>query len=443
MHILDSTRLIIFIVLAGVVLRIGAAQWLSNYPVASDAAAYRNTAIAMREGEQFTPFWPPGLPAYLTVVYSTVNQDAVTERSAMIGFYVILTLALFFLVREMVSLRAANLAALIVTFYPNYIYHSVTVLTQLPIAACLAVIVYLTYRVCKEDTMRPGLRLLISILLGVVLAYTALTRPSSLILLAFIPLYVLWQTRQLLAPLITLIVPVVILGVYLVQIYRIDNQFILINYANSYNLFLGNNPDTPLYQTWLFGTDIDARTPEFNTTLASIQSQPPQQQDTLYRDAALEHITERPDLFIVRTLNRIRAYFGFDTIAGARLINEGIAGTMVGLLVIAVDALFYMAIMVTTLFFLFSVYRKALPLQWIMLILGVAFLYSVPYFFAFSHPTYHIPIVPLLTVFSAAWLTRPVLQWKVLTRFAWIMLIVFVFIQVEWAVIMAQDFLSG
>lgn len=433
---IGATAAILGVIAFGVMLRVVVVLLLADYPLMSDAFYYYEMALQLMSGEVFGPFWPPGVPYYLTVFYSLFGQSEVVARVAMILFYVVSSAGLYLFISEVISRRAALVAVLIFTIYPNYLFHSVAPLTQLPVATYLIWVAYLTHLLVRRWVWWQA------VLLGVIFGVMILTRAGSISVLPVVLLYIGWRNRRIWP----LAVPIVVVGLvitpYLVRVYRIDNHFIFVNYANSLNLFYGNNPDTPLYRTWLFGSDVDARPESLNFRNWQIVNQnPPYRQDTLYRQDAITHIMDRPDLFAVRTLSRLRAFWGFDMYTGARLIEEGITGTVLGLMVLAVDAAFYVSLMAAAVVFLMLRRWQGVP---VLLILAMTFAYAAPYFVAFSHATYHFPVVPLLAVFSVGLLEKADLRLVVRQqrRAIGLALAVFAVIQLEWGLVMMGEFLA-
>src|SRR5262249_478236 len=105
------------------------------------------------------------------------------------------------------------------------------------------------------------------------------------------------------------------------------------------------------------------------------------------------------DLFVLRSLNRICTYFAFDSFSGAYLIGNYGFPKLLGLIVIAADALVYFLLGVgSTLYFTVRDRRNA-PMA--SLLLGIALLYAVPYFVVYSHPHYRHPVEPLLMMLSS------------------------------------------
>lgn len=451
---IPTAWMIYAIVVFGVLIRVLAVAFLtqSGVPLQSDSLSYYEVAQEYANGRYVAPFWPPGLPYYLKLVFEVFGMSEVVARYAMIPFYVLLVMPLYLLVRDLVSVRAANLAVLLFTLYPTYIYHSVYTLTHLPVAAYLMVIAYLTYLVAeKPEAHWKVLRL---VLLGMVAMLMILTRAGSISVLAVVIPYLLLRTRNMIWAAIPVMVMGVLLAIYTLLVYQINEEFIIVNYGNSYNLFLGNNEHTPLYKTWQLGTDLWNSPQGVQDTYWFINSHPADEQDSLYRQEAMTHITARPDLFVIRTLSRMRAFWGFDTFTGSRIITEGIGGQFIGLATIAIDALFYFVIMIPAFgfFFLQRIIFEKFPRPFALFIVGVVLFYAVPYFIAFSHATYHIPIVPLVSVLAVATLdSLPKVQGQLLQlgqvgwqqRLFLVALVIFAAIQMEWAIVMASEFLGS
>jgi hypothetical protein len=222
----------------------------------------------------------------------------------------------------------------------------------------------------------------------------------------------------------------------------------MINEANSKNFFLGNNPYTPLYRTWWFGSHKKGEPgvpPAYTEMVANIIRQSPEGNDQLFLKSALNHMVTRPDLFLVRTANRIRNYFAFYTFTGSYLIKAYSVPKVLGWLVIVGDALFYWVIMLAAIRYLFGLHLTSPPLETILFLLLLGASYAGPYWISFSHPTYHFPIVPLLAVLAALFFQKKITLtdkdggWlpsgrrKVLFLMA---ALIFFYVQIEWVVMM-------
>jgi hypothetical protein len=117
---------------------------------------------------------------------------------------------------------------------------------------------------------------------------------------------------------------------------------------------------------------------------------------------AKEHIRHHPGLFLLRSFNRVCAYFAFNTFAGAYLIETYGFPKLLGFAVIGLDAALYLLIAAGSILYLGTLSGMNRRTLSSCVLVGVAMLYAFPYFLAFSHPSYHYPIEPILMIFSSA-----------------------------------------
>jgi hypothetical protein len=406
----------------------------------SDAASYNNMSLQLVSGEPFVPYWPPGLPLYLAAVHKLLGPLAIGARLAMLVFYLCTSLFVYRTAALMTASQSAgNVALAFLAVSPASIHSSVEPLTQLPAAMLLTIIAYCLIRLEFEQSMAN------MILLALAAAFLALVRPSSLLLLGVLPLYLLWRTRKWAPTLAVAVIAFVVVGAWIGYVYEKTGQVVKINTANSVNFYLGNNPYTPIYRTWWLGSHHSP--PEapiaFVQQRTRIMELDAAAQEVEYSRLAQEHIREHPALFLLRSLNRICTYFAFDTFTGAYLMGNYGVPKLLGFATIAADAFIYILIAIgSILFFTMPRFKEASPAPF--LLLGLALLYALPYFFAFSHPSYHYPIEPLLMILSSGFFVhlvtgRGVSARRIMTHqstLATASLVAFSFIQVEFLSIM-------
>jgi hypothetical protein len=389
------------ILAAGILIRFAFFLWLADKPLMSDAVNYNEMSGQLSSGEGFVPYWPPGLPMYLSVAHKLFGPADVTARLAMLIFYVGTSVFVYrAAVLMTTSHLAGNIATGILALSPASIHASLEPLTQLPAAMCLTISAYCLMRL--ETVSSKGSYAGNIALLALSASYLALTRPSSLLLVAALPLYLLWRTREWMPALAVTAAAAVVVGSWVGYVYKKTGRVVKINTANSANFYLGNNPYTPVYRTWWLGSHHTA--PEvpvaFIEQRARIMELDAPSQEKEFSRLAQEHIRQHPELFLLRTLNRICTYFAFDTFAGTYLIGNYGVSKVLGLATIAVDAFFYILIGVGSILY-FTVPRSSETSKAPFLLLGMIFLYALPYFFAFSHPSYHYPVEPLLMILSS------------------------------------------
>ena len=425
----------------GLVLRLGALFLVKDAPLDSDMRGYCSTALQLLHGETFSPFWPPGLPYFLSFFFSIWGEGELVAKASILVAYVAFSFFLFGLLRELTGPAPANLAILLFAVYPAFIRYSVVPLTEMPAAACLAGVVYLGILAARKRSF--GLSLAAGFLLGILV----LVRSGSVLLLMIVPAFLLIKTRKPALAALPLLAALVLIGAWIRKAHEMTGRFVMICEANAFNLFIGNNPYTPLYRTWPAGQAELGFPPAFLTLYRDISSKPPGERDRLYRQSAWEHIRARPDLFLARTVNRMRTYFGFEIhrakpLATSLETREG--RELVGVALTLLNAFLYWLVVILAILAWFTCLDPARTVEYAF-VLGVAALYSLPYWLAFSSPRLNFPIVPLMAVFSAwfvqrwaetpsALLFRPVAESRKRRWGMYSALGAFAFIQVEWAV---------
>lgn len=437
----DSSWSIYAILSLGTLLRMVGLYLISAFPLKSDAFCYHKMALQLLHKVEFHPYWPPGLPYYLSFFNSLFGESEFVSRACMILPYWMLSVFLFLLAKEISNRKVANIVVLVFSVFPTFVYHSVTSLTPLPMAAVLVAIVYFTIRLRQNMSWACG------IFLGLLIGVGTLIRPSSLLLLLFVPLYFVITKRRFLLPLVVAMSAILLISAWIFEVYQMTGNFVMINYSNKKNVFYGNNQWTPMYKTWLpMYTWRSSENEEFVALSEEIEKKPLPEQDKLYKRHTINHILSRPDLFLLRTLNRVRVYFAFDTFAGASLIKDLNIDKKIGLGIIMIDAIFYCSIASLAILFLFSPFQIFGDRDTIRIFIGVILIYAIPYWLSRSHPTYHFPIVPILGVLAVVsgtmLLSEPRVVWRHIVsskRRMYLLLfgiILFIYIQVEWIVMM-------
>lgn len=385
---------------AWVVSRLLAVVALREMPLADDALDYHRMAVALLGGARFEPDWPPGLPLYLAVWYRLFGAEVWLGRLAVAFLSMALAGLLLVWVRRAGGIAAGNLALLFLLLAPSQISLAATPLTQVPAALLL-----LTLAAAMTGALaRP--RVWRAAVVGALLGGALLVRPSNLLLVVVVPIALGYRTRRVRMGLAAVGVLVVLVAAWTAKARDLTGRFVFINNANAQNLFYGNNPDTPLYRTWWFGSHKpgEAGVPEtYARQYGRLTDLPVAERDHAFTQAALDHIKARPDLFIVRSLNRVRTFFAFDTFTGAQVIKQAETRTMtlLGLVELAFDGLCYLLVAALALLWLVSDGADEPERRAGVIALGLALLYALPYFASFSHPTYHFPIVPLLAAPAA------------------------------------------
>ncbi len=440
---LDSNRALFTIVGFGVMLRIAALSLVGGRPLHNEAPGYHQMALQLLHHEKFDPYWPPGVPYFLWFFHALFGEGILVARAAILPVYVGFSLCLYALLKEVSTRRAGNLAVLAFALYPPYVRYSFNPSTEYPAAACLMAIVYFGILSIRKPSSP------ISVALGFFLGALALIRPSCLPLVIFFAVYAYLRTKRLSAALVPLVVSTLLVSVWVLKAHSITGRFVMINESNWQNFFLGNNPYTPLYRTWPEGQAEVGFPSGLTEMVQAIESKPPAARDRLYEAVSLKYIVSRPDLFLLRTLNRMRAYYGFpihhaEPLAGYFHLNRG--RELIALELTIVDVCFYWPIMVLAIVFLFSFKGSLLETDYAVMILGAGVIYAVPYWVSFSQPRFNFPVVPLFAVFAAMFVDsllekpqlnifQPIILSVGRKRAMLLVLALFFYAQIEWAAV--------
>ncbi|MEM7036903.1 MAG: glycosyltransferase family 39 protein [Bacteroidota bacterium] len=419
----------------GLLIRLVLIAVLGDAPLVGDAADYHRMAIEFLEGEQFGTYWPPGLPLYEAAVIWMFGKSVVVARLAMLLWYVLLCRMLYGLLDRMHSRVAANLSVLILAFFPAFIFNSIEPLTQLPAATLLLAIYSLLYRYLHRRRMNYVWWM------GLALGALVLVRPSAAFFLPLVPLMIFLQARKIGAAVFVAVLSVGMVSGWIWTATTSKGRLIPINEANARNFYLGNNAWTPWYKTWMYGshwTQWPGFPEGFRAELAEIEAAPEGERTKQYWAAALGNIGAEPGMFAVRSLSRVRTFLAFDSMAGSRLLSGEKPNKVLGYVVLGLDAVFYMLIGVGWLIFVFGASRYALETRYFILSFVFLFMYSLPYFTSFSHPTYHLPIIPFFLIPACALGShmlekgaprRVFKNWRFYVAFG-----LFIGIQIEWVI---------
>jgi hypothetical protein len=353
-----------------------------HFPLLSDALEYFRMSLDLLERHTSHFYWPLGWPAALALVQWPFGASESVAR----GFsycLVLTTLALqLWIVQRALRGRTDDrrrwwLAyGLILLNSPYVLYHGTQTFTLVPMAFLG------TLLICAILFRRSA------VAAAVIVALMTIVRFGALLLLPAVLLY-LWHTagtprRSLLA---AAVVGVAIIAAPIIWVSTSLGQFVALNTANPINLFMGNHPDTPIYETWRWGTHHDD--PMKVKAFAELEqkySLPPDSFGSpkyvaAARSEALWGVLRRPDLFALRALTRLSLLLSADSAVGADFLHRGQMAL----------GLFFLPFM-----FLVSVIAKTLAvagvagstwkdrhLVWVLV--GALF---APHIVAFAHPSY-------------------------------------------------------
>ncbi len=389
-------RAFALVALLSIVIRVVALLLGAQEPLVSDSTDYRDMAVLLASGARFLPYWPPGLPLYLAPFIAAGFGDAVL-RVAMLMWWLLFCWGTWRVSVDLGLKRIGWLVLLVFAVAPAEIHFSIEPMTQMPAAALLLIALSAALRCAQGAGWRKTL------LLGCSLGYLSLVRPSVLPLLVVLPALVFVRRRWLAGPVAAVLIGGLMIVGWMVRVHQLSGVW-TINTSNGVNLYYGNNPWTPMYRTWYFGSHAKPGSeeildfPEYAATLDRVSAYPAAERGAEFQRLAVSYVEHHPGAFIVRTLNRIRCFWGFDTFTAANL--RSVPGWMHRLFapVLVLDAACFLAIAGFAVYWM-ACARVAFWLGWgTWLLGGTVVLYSLPYWVTMSHPTYHFPVMAPLAL---------------------------------------------
>lgn len=412
----------------GLFLRLCALVLYWRLPLTSDAADYCNMARRLAQGEHFVPYWPPGLPLFLAPFAASGASDAML-RTTMLTFWLLAVWGLLRLGRDLGVEKYLGLALLFFGVLPVAIHQSIEPQTQMPIAALVLLALSAAIRLAQGARARAD-----GLLLGLAGAGMALVRPGSALLLVLFYVVALFRARPRLPVFASLLLVAALTGGWMAYAHHMCGRWV-VNTANAANVWYGNNPSTPMYRTWFFGSHAKLGTdeihayPAFENTLAQVSALPLLDQPAVFSRLATDYIEHHPGTFVLRSANRVRCFFGFDVFTALNLRR-----TYPRLFapVLLLEATLYLAMMLPTAFWLAAAPGAFWRQTAVGMTMAAVVLYALPYWLSMSHPTYHFPVlVPLAMLGLAAWHTGGTPDRSRQIR-GWVAVAALLAVQAEW-----------
>jgi 4-amino-4-deoxy-L-arabinose transferase-like glycosyltransferase len=421
---------------------------LGGMPIVSDAFAYSDQASDILDGEDdYAYFWPPGTSYVLAAAYAVFGEHDWAARVAMVLVsvlaVVVTTLLALRLAREP---RPAMLTGWILALYPGMWMQVVQ-----PFSFDLTLLfVSLTalFALRAWESSNP----LDYLVAGLALGAAGLTRPSTLSIglgLAVCAAVAIRRRRQrgeptglgrlVLGSALTGVVTLAVLGAALIHNQRQDQGWTL-SVSNELNVWIGNNPYTPVYRTDQVGQhaieDFPAEAQPYLTEFRYYDD-PSREQRRVTLEEAQRYVEEHPAHTALRTANRARAFWGFDYTISELLHSEWGKSTKVEAVGLAFEAGGYAILMLLAIIGLVFA-RGLLRAGAVGYLIALIVAFAIPYLLVYAAGRWHYPVLGLLAVFAgagAAWLTQTPDWWRQLRTSGtfWVALGLFVALQIEYA----------
>jgi 4-amino-4-deoxy-L-arabinose transferase-like glycosyltransferase len=421
---------------------------VAGWPLVSDGSAYSEQAKAFTHhfGGTEPYYWPPGTSYVLAVAYEVFGSGRTVARLAMIVISLLSVVATVFLARRVLTdTRGVRLAGWILAVQPSAVFMPSQPFSFDITMLCLTVTVLAVLMAWDRGQARwlAGA--------GLALGFAATARPGVVsVLVAMIPFGIVAARRSWLAGerarvrgLALGAAAFAVCAIAAVVPALVHNNSVgagvTISTNNEGNLLLGNNPYTHNYKTWAQGQHPFSEFPPeeraFLEEHITLGGSP--ERRTEMRDEAIDYMLSNPGITAWRTLNRARAFWGFDYTYsnGLRVGWDAPAPAVAAAAALEIGGWLVLGALVLAGLLLGR--GLFLPHRALFLLLVVV-AYELPHLIAFSAGRWHLPVLGLLSPFAAAGAValrspREAIPVALRSRSLLLALMVFGVIQVEYA----------
>jgi 4-amino-4-deoxy-L-arabinose transferase-like glycosyltransferase len=415
------------IVLAAIVLAGAAARlllWLSfqGQPLAVwDERDYNTLAVNLvRHGEfAYSPgrpasLRPPLYPAALAGVYELFgleNFQAVRLLQACLSLVTVVLL--YRLGAGLFSPRVGLWLGGVYAFYPSLLGANNLLLTEVLFTFLLCSACYTLVRALQRDSLA------LLPLAGVFFGLGALTRSVLWLFVPVLALYLLlaWRgsARRRLAALVLLVVPYAgTIAPWSIRTSRLEKTFVAVDTMGGRNFMMGNYEYTPLYRSW-DAVSLEGEKAWDRVLAAQNPSLPGTTQgerDKLALRSGIRFVLENPGLTLQRDVVKFFQFWGLERelVAGAARGYFGETSRPVLLLLTVVIFGSYTCLLLLGVFGMVLAppgNRRAHALI-LLVIVYVCGMHTM----TFGHSRYHLPLMPLVFLYSASALLHRRAIWR-------------------------------
>jgi 4-amino-4-deoxy-L-arabinose transferase-like glycosyltransferase len=380
-----------------------------------DENDYNNLALNLVQHHEFslephilTSIRPPLYPGFVAALYSQFgvnNFNAV--RIAQLIISLLTVVALYYLAADLSSRRVALIAAGLYSFYPSMLGFNNLVLTEvlftfLLILTCLAAV-----RAFKHGS------LVYFTVCGALLGGASLARSVLWLFPPFLALFILcsWKVewkRRLAAGCLVVLAYVAVILPWTIRNTKLQKTLVTIDVMGGRNFMMGNYEYTPLYRTWdvialegdrSWSNVLAAEIPGFRLLTQG-------EKDRLAMRRGVQFILKNPWLSLKRSAIK---FFNFwqlerELVAGAA---RGYFGALPPVVLMVLTAVIFGSYALVMLTGIYGMVMCPLPDRRLhgFLLLIMAFICGL-HILAYGHSRYHLPLIPLILVYSAMALTH-------------------------------------
>jgi len=364
-------------------------------------------------GDKPTSLRPPLYPAMVAGVYGLVGEGNFAAVRLLQAAISLLTVGVAYRFgRAVASRHVAHCLAGLLCFYPSLLAYNNLLLTEVLFTFLLTLACLFTVLGLQRSS--PGL----IASAGVTLGLAALTRSvvwlAPPLLAAF--LLITWRGRwagRLAAAAALLLAFAVIIAPWSARNTRVQGTFVAIDVMGGRNFMMGNFRYTPLYRSW----DAISLTGEKAWDYEVGEVYPPEMRpsqgwmDKRALTQGLKFVRENPGLTLKRSIIKFFDFWGLERelIAGAGRGGTGELAKPVFVTLTGAVVLGYVAVLYLAVFGLFFAPPADRRVHW-LLVCVIAYVCGL-HTIVFGHSRYHLPIMPLVLLYTAGAVTQARAIW--------------------------------
>jgi 4-amino-4-deoxy-L-arabinose transferase-like glycosyltransferase len=361
-----------------------------------------------------TSLRPPLYPAVVAAVYRLSGGENFAAVRLLQAALSLLTVAVVYrLGREVASPRTATWLAGLCCFYPTLLAFNNLLLTEVLFTLLLTTSCYLLVLALRRASVTSAA------LAGVVLGLAALTRSVVWLAPPFLAVFLLltwkggWAKRLAAAAAVTAAFAATV-APWAVRNTRLQQTFVAIDVMGGRNFMMGNYRYTPLYRPW----DAIALEGEQSWEHEVFTTYPPEQRptqgavDKLALRQGLAFVREHPGLTLERSVVKFFDFWGLEReiVAGA---GRGLFGQVSKAVLLGLTACIaggYALALFLAVFGAFCAPPADRRAHWLFLCV-IAFVCGI-HTVVFGHSRYHLPVMPLVLVYTAGALAHAGAVWR-------------------------------
>lgn len=399
----------------GLIVRIVILMLYGNQPMRHDERDYNTLAVNLVEHHEFaltpgvpTSLRPPLYPVLVAGIYElfgTENWHAVRIVQALMSL--ITVCIVFRLGSSAYSREVGLLAAGVMCFYPSLLWYNNLLLTEVLCIFLLSAALLAISRALQDSSLWPWAGV------GVLIGLTALTRSVfwlfPLVLAAYLIAVGPWRIGRRIASAVAMLTAFcLVLAPWSVRNSALQQTFVAVDVMAGRNLMMGNYEYTPTYRAW--DAISNAGETSWNQVLFSKSLVPPGttqgQLDKIAMRYGINYMFIHPLETCQRMLVKFVNFWQLDreVVKGSM---EGDFGSFARLawlpMALSIAACYIATVLLATFGILLSPPANwRLHVVFVLLITLVCGLHTI----TFAHSRYHLPLIPVLSVYAGAAVAR-------------------------------------